>query len=144
MSVKSREGSIDYADTKEKDLTSSASEAEAEAVQAQQPLSVKDDQIVEEKAADEEGRRAGKLPFSKARCIALVLTVTTAAFLNVRLYCFLSTILTVLRGNHFCSIGTLIKSRPLVSKPRLSSSQPLAARLIFQIQGSSGLSARII
>lgn len=52
-------------------------EIEAEAVQAQQPLSAKDEENV---AASAEG---SGLPFSKARCIALVLTVTTASFLNV-------------------------------------------------------------
>lgn len=35
--------------------------------------------------AGEEGERPSELPFSKARCIALVLTVTGASFLNVSL-----------------------------------------------------------
>lgn len=53
---------------------------ETEIVQAQQPLSVKDLEL-----AAGEGREGNGLPFSKARCIALVATVTGAAFLNVRL-----------------------------------------------------------
>lgn len=45
---------------------------------AQRPLST-NEKDVENGAASE-----GGLPFSKARCITLVLTVTGAAFLNVR------------------------------------------------------------
>lgn len=55
----------------------SALEEEVEIVQAQQPLDAKD----EEEAARSEAE--GRLPFSKARCIALVLTVAGASFLNV-------------------------------------------------------------
>ncbi|PSN73451.1 MFS general substrate transporter [Corynespora cassiicola Philippines] len=51
---------------------------EAEIVQAAQPLSAKD----EEEARSVAESRAPGLPFSRARCIALVLTVTGAAFLN--------------------------------------------------------------
>ena len=60
------------------------SETDAVPVQAQHPLS--------EKEADEENvgvvpdKDETKLPFSKARCIALVLTVTCAAILNVSQY----------------------------------------------------------
>jgi len=67
-------------------------EEEAEVVQAQQPLSMKDVEI----GAREDGNGGGGnngngdgLPFSKARCIALVVTVTGAAFLNVRFSIFL-------------------------------------------------------
>ena len=59
-------------------------QVDAEIVQAQQPLSEEDRD--EEKAnvvADE--ATENKLPFSKARCIGLVLTVTCAAILNVSL-----------------------------------------------------------
>lgn len=53
----------------------SALEEEAEIVQAQQPLGEND---------LENAPPRNELPFSKARCIALVVTVTGAAFLNVR------------------------------------------------------------
>jgi hypothetical protein len=62
---------------------------EVEVVHAQQPLSIKDLEMGKEKV-DDAGTHGGsvgngnELPFSKARCIALVATVTGAAFLNVR------------------------------------------------------------
>jgi hypothetical protein len=71
----------------------SALEEEVEVVQAQQPLSVKYMEMGKERTGDavgdaeaENGGVGGDngLPFSKARCIALVATVTGAAFLNVR------------------------------------------------------------
>ena len=74
------------------DLLDPTMEEEAEVVQAQQPLSMKDVEI----GAREDGNGGGGnngngdgLPFSKARCIALVVTVTGAAFLNVRFSIFL-------------------------------------------------------
>ena len=69
----------DAIDSQESGL--SAIEIEAEIVQAQQPLSVQD-QKDEENAAEEAEAKPG-LPFSKARAIALVITVTAASFLNV-------------------------------------------------------------
>jgi hypothetical protein len=79
-----RDGSIVGGKEKEKDGGAiSALEEEVETVQAQQPLSVKDLEgcAVE---AGHHGHDGNGLPFSKARCIALVVTVTGAAFLNVR------------------------------------------------------------
>ncbi|KAF1957218.1 MFS general substrate transporter, partial [Byssothecium circinans] len=62
----------------------SATESEAEIIQAQQPLSKEDAElgISTRPEEDVENASTDKLPFSKARCIALVLTVTGAAFLN--------------------------------------------------------------
>jgi hypothetical protein len=65
-----------------KKSNSSAIDQEAEIVQAEQASSVqgrKDEEVV----AQEEEVNPG-LPFSKARAIALVVTVTAASFLNVR------------------------------------------------------------
>lgn len=59
-------------------------EQEAEIVQARQPLSVQDRK--DEKVVAQEEELRPDLPFSKARAIALVLTVTAASFLNVRLH----------------------------------------------------------
>ncbi|KAF2643611.1 MFS general substrate transporter, partial [Massarina eburnea CBS 473.64] len=61
-----------------------AKEKEAEMEQSQQPPSTKDEELgVVTRISDTEGGGAqGTLPFSKARCIALVLTTSTAAFLN--------------------------------------------------------------
>lgn len=76
---------LKHGDGKEKDPEKeSVLEVEAEVVQAQQPLSAKDEENISSgavPAGDAEG--GSNLPFSKARCIALVLTVTCAAFLNV-------------------------------------------------------------
>lgn len=61
-------------------------EKEVEVVQAQQPLSVQDMEIGAREGGNDGGDgedNASGLPFSKARCIALVATVTGAAFLNV-------------------------------------------------------------
>ncbi|KAF2020930.1 drug resistance protein [Aaosphaeria arxii CBS 175.79] len=63
----------------------SALQNEAELVQSQHPLSQKDEKDLEVNAvADDEILREDDsgLPFSKARCIALVITVTLAAILN--------------------------------------------------------------
>ncbi|KAJ4295461.1 hypothetical protein N0V90_007473 [Kalmusia sp. IMI 367209] len=60
---------------------SSVIEIEAEIVQAQQPLSAQDQK--DEKIAVEEAEAKPGLPFSKARAIALVITVTAASFLNL-------------------------------------------------------------
>jgi hypothetical protein len=57
----------------------------AEMVQAQQPLSIKDEEVATGRKGEE--KKGNGLPFSKARCIALVATVTGAAFLNVRILC---------------------------------------------------------
>lgn len=62
----------------------SAQEKESAIVQAQQPISEQDPKDVETVAHEEE--KPG-LPFSKARAIALVVTVTAASFLNVRTEC---------------------------------------------------------
>ena len=53
---------------------------EADIIQAQQPLSAQDQQ--EETLGQEEHVKT-ELPFSKARAIALVITVTAASFMNV-------------------------------------------------------------
>ena len=66
----------------EKQCASSALEKETTIVQAQQPISAQDQKDVEIVAQREEEKP--ELPFSKARAIALVLTVTAASFLNVR------------------------------------------------------------
>jgi hypothetical protein len=64
----------------------------AGAVRARQPLSEKevDEEnagvVPEEGDDDRDEEERTKLPFSKARCIALVLTVTCAAILNVSPY----------------------------------------------------------
>jgi hypothetical protein len=61
---------------------SSALDREAGIVQAEQPPSALDRKDEEVVAQEEEGKPG--LPFSKARAIALVITVTAASFLNVR------------------------------------------------------------
>jgi hypothetical protein len=53
-------------------------EVEAQVVQARQPLSSKDGENISATPAEE----GSQLPFSRARCIALVITVATASFLN--------------------------------------------------------------
>jgi hypothetical protein len=89
-----RDGRVEGEKNKEKESDEiSASEEEVEVVQAQQPLSVNDLEMGKEKLDDAgaEGGSVGNvdgLPFSKARCIALVATVTGAAFLNVRPFKF--------------------------------------------------------
>lgn len=40
--------------------------------------------LVDKREEPEDAEPESKLPFSKARCIALVATVTTAGFMNVR------------------------------------------------------------
>lgn len=54
---------------------------EADIIQAQQPLNAQDQQ--EEKTLGQEEHVKTELPFSKARAIALVITVTAASFMNV-------------------------------------------------------------
>ncbi|ORY04147.1 drug resistance protein [Clohesyomyces aquaticus] len=68
-----------YETEKEKD---SILELETEPVQTQRPPDTKDEEDGGVANGDGEGSRTSGLPFSKARCIALVLTVTGAAFLN--------------------------------------------------------------
>ena len=98
----SRENEAKVAESREDEgKRVSAIEAEAEIVQAQQPLGTKDaelglgvssekkedagvrDEEEEEQQQQQREGRNGKLPFSRARCVALVSTVTGAAFLNV-------------------------------------------------------------
>ena len=56
-------------------------------IQPQRPLSPTKDNVDVENAEDVVADPRGGLPFSKARCIALVLTVTGASFLNVGNLC---------------------------------------------------------
>jgi len=56
-------------------------------IQLQRPLSPTKDNVDVENAEDVVADPRGGLPFSKARCIALVLTVTGASFLNVGNLC---------------------------------------------------------
>ncbi|KAH7135414.1 drug resistance protein [Dendryphion nanum] len=82
-----KSGGVDGSGLRQKSRESRL-ETEAEMMQAQQPLVAKDEEALEVRVANEEedgegdGEGGSKLPFSKARCIALVLTVTCAAFLN--------------------------------------------------------------
>lgn len=73
---------VNTIDPLEGDLASR--DKEVQIVQAEQPLSVQDKEI-EEIVAQEQEVNPG-LPFSKARAIALVVTVTAASFLNVRVH----------------------------------------------------------
>lgn len=65
-------------DAKAKDV-----ELEVELAQLQQELSKSEEDVGAATAMSEESARPNGLPFSKARCIALVLTVTGASILNV-------------------------------------------------------------
>jgi len=68
-------------------------EKAAHVVQAEQPIdtSKRDEEVAVAKTSlEEEEETQPGLPFSKARAIALVLTVTSASFLNVGLSSFLS------------------------------------------------------
>jgi hypothetical protein len=54
---------------------------------APRPLSAEKSDVDIENIENGPASTRGDLPFSKARCITLVATVTGAAFLNVRLNC---------------------------------------------------------
>jgi hypothetical protein len=111
----------------------SFADMEKEIVQAQQPLS--------EKEQDEENAAIGaisdgeesKLPFSKARCIALVVTVTCAAFINVKLLlriCLCSKMLIKVDFGHSSFRYHSAHYRPSIGHPRLA---PTMDSLLVQL-----------
>jgi hypothetical protein len=97
-----------------------------------QPLGIED---VENMGAVPETESKPGLPFSKARCIALVLPVTCAAFLNVGWLVHLKSF----ARNHLLTR----KCRPSVFKLQSSYYQPLAPNWAFRIVDSSGSFQRI-
>jgi hypothetical protein len=75
----SRHNGLDNAKKKDIDL-------EAELAQVQRTLSKSKEDVGAAATKSEESARPNGLPFSKARCTALVLTVTGASILNVCFY----------------------------------------------------------
>lgn len=77
------------------------------------------------------------LPLSKARCIALVATVTGASFLNVRTISFFKPSFLNLVNSH-----TLSKNRPSQARPSSSFCRRLAGTSTSPTRASSGSSRR--